>query len=416
MTVNHLSAIDSLLQSRDIKKAEILITRHLRGKISTKERADLLTRRAQVRLRTGRIDEALEDLKETDIMGIGWLEQPQSLEIIGDCHLARFEMASVGFADRTDTEYALAAYEHIIKAYPHYQNLGWVLYQKGRVLLTGNHIEAASACFQKALLAPSHLQLLTAYCYERLGFVAFYEMRDPHTAFTFLDKAVHTYPANETRTWLVQVHTLRSRVLRDMHRYEKAVEAAELAIQIANVANEGKVGLGDALLTASEVLSSIGGRERDIVLYLQQFTQVSRKPLGIDVTWSRAYEMLGDAYLNLEHFQSAVNAYQSALQFNPYHPWEQTLYYRAARSYYHLGEYEKSIAALEKMINSVEADGQKISDYRVFQVLGNARYALSQYAQAVSAYQAALEIAPSSAETDSIEHYLALSLQLSTVA
>jgi tetratricopeptide (TPR) repeat protein len=198
-----------------------------------------------------------------------------------------------------------------------------------------------------------------------------------------------------------------------MRHFPTALEAAELAVSIAMSMNENKSVLTDSLLTAGEVLSEIEGRERDVVIYLQQFTQIARKPLGIDVTWSRVYEMLGDAYFKIGQHQAAVNAYQSALQFNPYHPWEQLLHYRAARSYYQLGEYEKSVGAIQRMQQSAEADGQPISDYRVYQVLGNAQYALGQYNLAAQAYQSAIESAPPSAEIEPIKHYLHLCVQLS---
>ncbi len=94
---------------------------------------------------------------------------------------------------------------------------------------------------------------------------------------------------------------------------------------------EGKAGLADALLTAAETLVLIEGRENDVIAHLQQYIQISKKPLGIDVTWSRIHEMLGDAYYKNEQLQTAVAAYQAALQFNPYTPWEVSLHYRIAR-------------------------------------------------------------------------------------
>ncbi len=413
MATGQLQSVDSLLSGRDVKKAEILLARLLRSDLPDDERAHLLTRRARAKLLTGRIDDALEDLKVAQSLLPNWSDTPEDLEILGDCHLARFELASVGFADRSDTTRAQLAYESILTRFPEYENIGWVLYQKGRALLTENRVDEAVTCFKDALLNPSQLPSLTAYCYERLGFVSFYEMRDSRRALVFLDKAIHTYPSYEPRPWLIQVYTLHSRVLRDMRRYAAALESAETGIHLAAASSETRHELADALLTAGEILWEMDGREKDAATYLQQFVQISRRPLGVDVTWARVHEMLGDSYFRMGQYQAAVTAYQAVLQFNPYHPWEQSLHYRMARSYYQLGEYEKTVTALEKMLSTAHSDGEAVTDYRAFTMLGSAHYALKHYNHAVEAYQRALDTAPSNADLDSIKQYLNTARQLS---
>jgi tetratricopeptide (TPR) repeat protein len=406
-------AIDRYLSKRDVRKAEVMIARWLRSELSAADRAKALISRARVRLFSGRIDDALDDLSKARALNPDEVETPAAQELRGDCHFARFELASLGFADRQDTAQALEAYETILTRAPQYDNIGWVHYQRGRVLLTENRIEEAVACFHEALLSPSTIPALTAYCYERLGFAAFYEMRDPRRAVGFLNKAIATYPASEERRWLAQAHTLLSRVLREVGEQQASREAAESAVAIASIA-EGKAGLADALLSAAETLSYVDSGERDVISYLQQFIQITRKPLGIDVTYSRVYEMLGDAYFKTGQHQSAVASYQNALQFNPYHPWEQSIYYRIARSCYQMGEYERAIQSIERLMQLAEADGQTIHDYRVFNVLGNAQYALRQYERASRAYANALELAPHNAEhLDRIRQYFLYAQQLS---
>ena len=413
--LDQFQAIDNLLLKKDIKKAEVMIARQLRSDLSLQGRARMFLLRARARLFSARVDDALDDLNKARSLIPEQFETPPNLELLGDTHFARFELASVGFADRHNTEAALAAYETILSSYPHYDNMGWVYYQKGRLLLTENRIDEAVACFHQALLMPSTVPALTAYCYERLGFVAFYEHRDSKQALAFLNKAVATYPVRENRVWLVQVHTLRSRVLREVHDYEAALEAATTAINVASAAGvEGKPGLADALLTAAETLSHLEGRERDVIAHVQQFTQISKRPLGIDVTWSRAHEMLGDASFLTGQYLAAASAYRAALQFNPYHPWEMSLHYRIARSYYQLGDYDKSIQAIEQLLQSAKADDQAVQDYRVFNILGNAHYALGQYRQARAAYEKTLELAPPSAEgLDKIKQYYTFAKDLS---
>jgi tetratricopeptide (TPR) repeat protein len=410
-----LRMIDDLLTRREIKKAEVLIARYMRLDLTPRHRTQMLILRARTRLLGGRVDDALDDLQKARALHPEAFDEPATLEVLGDAHFARFELASVGFADRHDTAQALEAYERILADHPQYDNTGWVLYQKGRVMLTENRVEDAVSCFQQTLLNPSFVPSLTAYCYERLGFVAFYEEREPKRALSFLIKAVDTYPSSEPRLWLAQVHTLRSRVLREMHDHTRALEAAETAITVASAAGaEGKPGYTDALLTAAEIAAELDGHEKDVIAYLQQFLQNSKKPLGIDVTWSRVHEMLADAQWKTGQATTSLASYQAALEFNPYHPWELSLYYRIARCHYQLREYEKAVETIERMLQTAADDGQTINDYRVYNVLGNAHFALKHYDQALHTYQQALEIAPPNAENlDKLKQYHRFAEELS---
>ncbi|PJF28390.1 MAG: hypothetical protein CUN53_00490 [Phototrophicales bacterium] len=389
--------IEQFLQRQDLKKAEVMIGRRLRASLSIQERALTLLMRARVRLFRGRIDDALDDIAHAEKLYPALAQLPSSLELRADCHFARFELASVGFADRADTLLALELYNTIQRIAPEYENLGWVFYQLGRISLTENRVDEAVRRFQDALIAPTTLPQLTAYCYERLGFIAFYEQREVKRALSLLNRAVDTYPASEDRGWLAQVHTLRSRVLRDMRQYAAALEAAQNALMISGKAN--RIGMADALLSAAEILSEMEHGEREVIAYLQQFLQISKRPLGIDVTWSRVHEMLGDAYAKTGVHTAAISAYEAALKFNPYHPWEQSLSYRTAKSCYYAGYYDRVIDILQTMIRTAKKDGESLQDYRVYSLLGNALFALEQYSEAARAYANALELAPAHLET-----------------
>jgi tetratricopeptide (TPR) repeat protein len=198
-----------------------------------------------------------------------------------------------------------------------------------------------------------------------------------------------------------------------MRRYDEAIDAANTAISVASSA-EGKAGLPDALLSAAETLTLIEGRERDVIAHLQQYTQITKKPLGIDVTWSRIHEMLGDAYFKTNQLANSVAAYQASLQFNPYTPWELSLHYRIARTLYQQGDYTKSVRAIQQMLKAAAADGQAVGDYRVYNILGNSYFALKSYPEAIDAYQTALDIAPSNADgVDKIRQYYQFAQDLS---
>ncbi|MBZ0304655.1 MAG: hypothetical protein K8I82_01185, partial [Anaerolineae bacterium] len=191
----HLRIIDRLIEQRDIKKAEAQIAKSLRATLPLLERIELLIRRSRTRLLAGRPDDALSDLMETKACDPHIYESDGLQELVADSYFARFELASVGFADRNDAQVALGIYQRLLSQSPDYENTGWIHYQMGRVQMTGGEIEGAVSSFQAALLSPSHVRGLTAYCYERLGFIAFYEWRSLDKALTFQNKAVDTYPA-----------------------------------------------------------------------------------------------------------------------------------------------------------------------------------------------------------------------------
>jgi tetratricopeptide (TPR) repeat protein len=389
-----ITAIDALLRQREIKKAEIQIARQLNKPAPNADYAVLLTMRARAKLYTGRPEGALDDLMRAQEMTPALKSDPVWIELLADSHLARYELSAVGFAERADAQQAETLCREIISAFPSYENLGWVNYQLARVLLVTNRVSEAIEGFQRALLTPSTVAALTSYCYERLGFVAFYEQRDAHQALTFIEKAVQTYPASEERGWLVQAYLLRGRILRDTHKLKAAIQAAEAALSIALAAkSESRQTKREALFTAAEILSRAQGTEQRVIEVIDQFFQFSRKPQTIDVTWSRAYEMLADAYAQLGKHERAISSYLASLQFNPYHPWEVSIYIRIAKSSYQLGDYERTIQAVRRALDVAAAETQPV-DFQVYDLLGSAYYALGQYENAIAAFDEALQRAP----------------------
>lgn len=409
---DNLNAIEALLKKREVKKAEILIAKQLKTQLSDKDQSDLLVLRARTRLLSARPEAAIDDLLRAQVLTPELMESAPRLELLADCHFARFELSSVGFADRNDARQAEQIYQQIIDNYPFYENLGWVYYQLGRTVLTDNRIDTALDYFQKALLSSSDVAALTAYCYERLGFVAFYEQRDLNRSMTFLTKAIDTYPVSEDRLWLVQVHILRSRVLREMYQMDLALQEAEKAINLAAARRtDRREALAEALLTTGELLATLEGRERELITHLEQFLQVSRRPPGIDVTWSRVYEMLGDAYFKVGRYDDAIIAYNAVIQFNPYHPWEVSIYHRIARVYYQQGNYTRVVDAVQHALDVARSDGHE-ADYQLYDVFGNACFALGKYDRAAEAYAIALKLAPANHDSlDKIRKYHRFSLE-----
>jgi tetratricopeptide (TPR) repeat protein len=409
-----LSQIDRWLSVGDLKKAEAQIARLLRMSHPPAERAVLMLRRARARVLLERPDEALEDLQTLHALTPDQWERSDVQELLGDAYFTRFELAPLGFAERADAVKARAAYEGIEVRDPAYENLGWVLYQWGRILLTEGNIESALDKFTQALLKSTTVPRLTAMVYERLGFICLTEKRDPHQAQGFFTRAVQTYPAGEPTAWLMRLHLLRSRAFKEQNLYDDALRAAQIALNTLNpqepdyrsVLTEGHLMLG-------EILAGIPGREREAADHLLQFLQYSKKPQGVDVTWSRIHETLGELWFRLERYEQAITAYKTALSFNPYHPLEIQLYYQIARSAYRLRQYENTIETVERMIKVSHDEQQTLTDYRVYGLLANARFALEQYVGAVQAFEQALALAPNDADNlDKYRTYLKAAQEL----
>ena len=406
--------IDTLLNNRELKKAEVQIAKQLRTDPDTELRANLLLYRAKARLFGQHPDDALEDIQTARALLPELAPTPQFKELLADTYFARFELAPVGFTERSDADHALAIYQEIIDDHPNYSNMGWVYYQKGRILLTANEPAAAIESLTEALLKPGQATALTALCYERLGFVHLSDQRDPVTALSFFDRAAATYPTSEPESWLGQLHILRSRALRETGEYEAALDAAEQALQIMeHIGPDMRSGQQDAHFALGDILAQLPDREADAVSHLQQFSQLGKKPLGVDVTWSRVNELLGDLLFRIERYEPAIEAYHNSLAFNPYHPWQASIHYQIARCYYRLRAYERTITSIQELEQAVSEESQQLTDYRVFHLLGNAHFAIEDYVQAATAYRRAVELAPVQAsDLDKIQTYLRFAEEL----
>ena len=400
---NRLKDIQTLIKLGDIKKAEVTIARLLDAEPEPSEQAELLILRARTRLLTNRITEAIEIIQSAQNIDASAMSDIAQ-ELLANCYLARFEGAVVGFAQKSDVREAQHIYQNIIQTNPEYENMGWVYYQQGRISLIEGQSYAAESYFHKALLSPSNIGSLTAYCYERLGFIAYYESRQPKQALMYLNKAIDTYPSAEPRLRLVQIYLLQSRVLRDSNLVT-AIESAQEAFHLAE--NINNTIAAEALFTLAELLTLHQGRNIEVVECLRQYMQITKAPVGIDVAQSRAYEMLADAYFALGQYVEAVDGYEEALTYNPDHPWEETIRYRIAKAHYQHQNY----AAVLDNLKSIVEDSQ---DYRIFNLLGNAFYGLHDFKQAASAYQKAIRLAPQGIDIETMRMYYQLSQQMNS--
>ncbi len=401
---DQLRIVDELLKSRRVKRAEMLINRQIRRKKG--QDAIWLIQRARSRLLTGRPAAALDDMLRAQTLQPELLDHVINLQILADCYFARFESSTVGFVERNDALIAERLYQQIITAFPEYNNVGWAYYQLGCLFLTGDRVDEATTAFQTALQKPAQTTpSLTAYSHERLAFIYFYEHRQISQALKSIRDAINAYPHFEDKSWLVQAYLLQSRILRSMGDIDAALEASQKAVRLAKKADTSQQLLAEALFTFGELLSVAGGQETASIQTLERFLEVSRRPIGIDVTWARVHEILGDLYFKLSNFEASVAAYNLVLQFNPHYPWEDAIYHRIARAYYQLGSYDKVIEALKRAFEMAANDGREV-DYQLYTLYGAACLAAKQYDAAVDAYEKALHQTSAYAEiSDQLRQY-----------
>ena len=409
-----LRTVRELLHQQDVKRAEVVISRLLRTDLTRDQIAELLALRARAHLLSANPEQGLKDLLHLQEIAPDTYNEPAVQEIVADCNLARFELAAIGFTDRTHLRKAQQIYRALIDEHPHYENLGWVMYQYGRSLLAADDVDQAVILFQKALNNSSHYDTHKANCYERLGFIEHYSRRDFERALELLNMALAVYPTGADPVWLVQLHLQRARILQAASQPDTMVKVINAAIKIAlNELQSDRAFVSDTLFTAAEMVASVPGFEQRTIALLEHFVQISNRPAGINVTWSRAYETMGDMYFELGRYSDATAAYNTALQFNPYHPWAVTVHYRLAKSQYQQGNYAGAVTVIQRMIDQAGAESSPITDYRVYDILGNALFALERYPEAAEAYQAAMSLAQESAEgLDKIKLYYHFSRQL----
>ncbi|MDQ7034235.1 MAG: hypothetical protein Q9P01_05200 [Anaerolineae bacterium] len=148
---NQVNEIRELIERRDSKKAEVAIAKLLRLDMTKEEEFILYILRVRTRLISGRLSEAIQDWQTASELNPVAESEPKFLELLGDCYLARFEMAAVGFVQKMDLREAHQIYQRILTLNPDYENSGWIYYQQGRISLTEGQSHRAEDLFHKAL-------------------------------------------------------------------------------------------------------------------------------------------------------------------------------------------------------------------------------------------------------------------------
>jgi tetratricopeptide (TPR) repeat protein len=271
--------------------------------------------------------------------------------------------------------------------------MAWAYYQCGRIKLSQNDITAAAAYFRRALNAPNLAPGVHAMAQERLGYMELFEKRDASAAIEHFHAAQQVASGDEPPEWLVQLNIRMSHAHLERQEYDDALSAARSALR--TIQNNGtaahRVALPEAHLAIADVMAVMPGYESEAIEHYLCFLQFSKRPPGIDVTWSKVHETIGHLSFRLERYQQAITAFEKALEINPYHPWDMNLRYQIARCFYRNRLYERTVETITAM--EAQDDEEPVRDWHVYNLLGNAYFALEDFQAAAQAYRTALDLA-----------------------
>lgn len=407
-----LTEIKDFIDQGRINKAEVLLAQYLRQPdLKNDELAQLLMYQAQVYLSTARPDRAIDELDGIHLIDSAFSQSPHIQRFYADCYFARFEFSSVGFTQNQDLQQAQKIYDKIMRLHPSYHDISWIHYQLGRILLISDHIPQATEHFYRVLSITNVSPELRAYCYERLAFIAFYHDHHAKQALSYLDGILSEFAVSENIEWIIQVNLLKSRVLLSLNRISEAENIMESTVLFATKNKGDGQLLRDTLLSIAEQLALIAGKDKEIIAYLQQYVQLAKSPLEVDVTWSRVQQMMGNALVNMNQYSEAILAYKNALLTNPYTPWKETIDYQMAKCFYFRGNYAETITILKQNTNPITEGTQP--EHLLFDLLGSAYFALGNYTEALEAFAYALQSAPQGTEfSEKVKLYHHFSKQL----
>ena len=370
------AAIEAHLERNDGRKADVTATRLLRQLTSSGQIARAKFLRAKARILLNLPESALDDLNDlqNDLVLDG--HDVLLTEMRADALFMRFELAQVGFADRRDLLEARCLYRRILDETPDYDNTGWVSYQLGRVLSALGHSRKAEARIRNALFLPSLLRPLTAYCYERLGYIAYYERQCADEAIVYLQKALQTYHESDVLLWRVRIHLLMSQVTR-ISNPDYSVENAESAYRLVVAPGMKRNRLYmDVLFHLGELYSQNQSTLHLSNSILHELIQTSRLPLGVDVTWSRIYELLGHNYYQQNQYAQSISAYETTLRYNPDHPWAENIYLNTAHALVALDKLDEARLLIQQHLQggAVDSDSRRQADQMLHTIAQSRQY------------------------------------------
>ncbi len=253
---------------------------------------------------------------------------------------------------------------------------------KGQVLRLRGHYEQALQAFEEAIGLATDADNIAAYHYNK-GLVLC-DLRRYDEALDAYDLAIQIDPehgkyraemssmSKEERDKKIYKYCDNGKKLSTLNRYEEALQAFEKALRIDSQYTPGHVDRANALLKLE---------------HYEEALQAFEKALQLHATHAFAYVGKGNALLKLKYYEQALESYEKALQLNS------KLVQAYAGKGHTLFELQDSMDALNAYRTAIELN---TSDADCYKNAGDILKGLGPeyYEQAVQMYSKALHLVP----------------------
>jgi tetratricopeptide (TPR) repeat protein len=259
-----------------------------------------------------------------------YLQRAETFIKLGNAEAARRDLSLAGIETNTDNSEALSVQSALANQY----------YEQGMSLLSQKNPDEAFDRFNEAILLDPNL----AKAYLQKGLI-FYENADYTAAINNFNRARQLQPETGAALYVVKAHLATSQTSKAAEQY-KAVDTTGFDKKARQLYQDVSALLAQHYVDQANQKMAEG--ENDEALSLLQ------QAVDVDPSSGAAYGYLGAVYFNKKNFETAIAAYDRAIELEP-----QRQYYLnrgAART--ELGDLEGAFADMSKARKLSDEGGQ----------------------------------------------------------
>jgi tetratricopeptide (TPR) repeat protein len=259
-----------------------------------------------------------------------YLQRAETFIKLGNAEAARRDLSLAGIETNTDNSEALSVQSALAHQY----------YEQGMSLLTQKNPDEAFDRFNEAILLDPNL----AKAYLQKGLI-FYENADYTAAINNFIRAQQLQPESGAALYIVKAYLATSQTSKATEQF-KAVDTAGFDVEARQLYQDVSALLAQHYV--GQANQKIAGGEADEALSLLQ------QAVDVDPSSGEAYGYLGAIYFNKKNYETAIAAYDRAIELEP-----QRQYYLnrgAART--ELGDLEGAFADMSVARKLSEEGGQ----------------------------------------------------------